>query len=236
MGKLLRFVYDMVSGIGGTEPEVISFFAIAIIVTTIIFKICLLPLNISQTKNQLKMAELQPEMQKLQKKYKNDAQTLAIKQQQLYKEANYNPLSGCLPLLIQFPVIIAFYRVFRFPSEFAFTEPGLYESISKNFFYLSNLDHPDKTMILPIIAAVSTFLLSWMTQKKQKELSGNNPQADQAQGMMNSMTYFMPLMILWISRRLAAGLILYWIVSNLFSTVQQLISNSLINKTEEEVL
>ena len=235
LGKLLRFVYDMVSGMAGTEPEAISFFAISIIITTIIFKIFLLPLNISQTKNQLKMAELQPELQKLQKKYKHDPQTLALKQQQLYREANHNPLAGCLPMLIQFPVIIAFYRVFQNPTAFAFTEPGFYESIAKNFFYLKNLDHPDGTMVLPIIAALTTFLLSWLTQKKQKELMGNNAQNDQTQGIMNSMTYMMPLMILIISRRLAAGLILYWTVSNLFSSIQQAISNSLINKTEEEV-
>lgn len=234
MGKLLRIVYDVLAGIG-TEPENISYFAIAIIITTIIFKICLLPLNVSQTKNQMKMAELQPELQKLQKKYKHDQQTLVMKQQELYKEANYSPLSGCLPMLIQFPIILAFYRVFQHPARFAFTEPGVYQGIAKNFFYLSNLDHPDKTMILPIVAAFTTFLVSWITQRKQKELSGNDPQAEQAQSMMTSMTYVMPLMILFISRSLASGLVLYWTVSNLFSVVQQLISNHLVQEKEEEV-
>lgn len=234
LGKLLRFVYDMVSGMG-PEPENISFFAISIIVTTIIFKLLLLPLNASQTKNQEKMAELQPKMKELQKKYGYDQQTLLMKQQELYRKADYNPMSGCLPMLIQMPIILAFYRIFQNPAKFAFTEPGFYDSIAKNFFYLSNLDNPDPTMILPIIAAASTFLTSYLAQRNQREIQGDDPQAEQAQGMMNTMTMIMPLMILWISRKLAAGLVLYWFISSLFSIVQQLISNTKIKQAEEEV-
>lgn len=68
------------------------------------------------------------------KKYEKDPQLLAQKQSQLYKEAQFNPLSGCLPMLVQFPVLLAFYRIFMFPTKFAFTNPEFYASIQKNFF------------------------------------------------------------------------------------------------------
>ena len=108
-------------------------------------------------KSQKKMAELQPEIQKLQKKYKNDPQTLAVKQQQLYKDANYNALSGCLPMIIQLVILMAFYRVFMYPEKFAFTDKVMFESMNKNFFYLNTLSATDKTMILPLIAKIYNF-------------------------------------------------------------------------------
>lgn len=131
-GTLLHAIYNFVAGIG-PEPKMISFYAIAIIVTTLLFRLALLPLNLFQTKNQLKMAKLQPEMKKF-KKIRKDPQLLAQKQSQLYKEAQFNPLSGCLPMLVQFPVLLAFYRIFMFPTKFAFTNPEFYASMQKNFF------------------------------------------------------------------------------------------------------
>lgn len=233
-GALLRFVYTIVAGAFGSEPKTISFFAISIIFTTIIFKLALLPLSVAQTKGQLKIAELQPELQKLQKKYKNDPQTLATKQQQLYKEANYNPFSGCLPLLIQFPIIIAFYGMFRDPSKFAFTEAGQYANMAKHFFYLTDLSKIDTSMILPILAGLTTFLLSYITSKNR--VTQDAQSGEQAESMMKTMNIMMPIFLFWISRSLAAGLVLYWVVSNLFSVVQQLISNSLVAKKEEASL
>ncbi len=111
LGKLLKFVYDMVSTIGA-EPENLSFYAIAIIITTIIFKLLLLPINLQQAKSTKKMGELQPQMKEIQTKYKNDPQTQQVKMQELYKKHNYNPASGCLILLIQMPIIFAFFLQF----------------------------------------------------------------------------------------------------------------------------
>ncbi len=230
LGKLLYFVYHLLASGIGQEPKSVSFYALSVILTTIIFKLLLVPLTISQTKNQARMAQLQPEMKKIQKKYKNDPTTLAQKQQALYKEAGFNPLAGCLPLLIQFPILIAFLGIFKDPEKYAFTEPGFYQSMAKNFFYIQNLDHVDKTMILPILAAVTTFLVSYVMQKKQKEIgAGTNEQSD---NMMKTMTYMMPLMILFWGRQYAAGFVLYWTVSNLFSLVQQVLSNRSIVKAE----
>ena len=95
LGGLLKFVFDMVSSIG-TEPEMISYYGIAIMLTTIIFKFILLPISLHQSKSTKKMNELQPKIKEIQNKYKNDPQTQQAKMMELYKEHNYNPASGCL--------------------------------------------------------------------------------------------------------------------------------------------
>ena len=123
LGSLLKFVYDIVSSIG-VEPANFSFYAIAIIITTIIFKLLLLPVSLHQTKSSRKMADVQPLLKQIQTKYKNDPQTMQLKMQELYKQHNYNPASGCLVLLVQLPIIFAFFAVFREPAKYAFTEPG----------------------------------------------------------------------------------------------------------------
>ena len=236
LGQVLFHIYRLLETIIPQEPKSISFYALAVIITTIIFKFALLPLNIAQTKNQRKMAELQPEVQKLQQKYKNDQQTLALKTQQLYKEANHNPLMGCLPLLIQCPIIISFFYIFRDPQKYAFTDPSMYQSMAKNFFYLTNLENVDRTMILPFIAAGLTLGTSLLMQKIQAK---TNPQAKQMadqQGMMKMMLYMGPVMILFAGQRLAGGIALYWSVSNAFTLIQQLISYKSIDDAEEEAL
>lgn len=229
LGIFFRFIYDILSK-GFTEPKSISFFAITIIVSTAIIRLLMIPIGISQMKNQKKMAELQPEIEKIQKKYKGDPQTLAAKQRQLYQDANYNMLSGCLPMILQMIVLIAFYRVFYEPAKYVFTEPGMYDSIAKNFFYISNIDHPDKTLIMPIVAALTTFLSSWITQNTA---AGKATQTEQSRSMMNTMTIIMPVMIFMMGRKFASALVIYWTVSNILQLVQQLIQNAIIEREVE---
>ncbi|WP_077074492.1 YidC/Oxa1 family membrane protein insertase [Aedoeadaptatus urinae] len=227
-GTILHAIYNFVASIG-SEPKVISYYAIAIIITTLLFRLALLPLNLFQTKNQLKMAKLQPEMKKIQKKYEKDPQLLAQKQSQLYKEAKFNPLSGCLPMLVQFPVLLAFYRIFMFPTKFAFTNPEFYASIQKNFFFIQSLDHPDPTKIaLPVIAAFFTWLSTYIVQKSNKA-----PSTESSEQMMRTMSMMMPVMIFMFARRMAAGLVLYWIVGSIYTVFQQFVSNKIIEKEKE---
>ncbi|MGO1580499.1 MAG: YidC/Oxa1 family membrane protein insertase [Peptoniphilaceae bacterium] len=226
LGMFLKLIYDIISGVFPSEPETISFFAMSIIISTIIIKLAVLPVSISMIKNQKKMAELKPELDKLQKKYKNDPKTLAVKQQQLYKDSNYNMLAGCLPMIIQMVVLIGFYRVFMFPAKYAFTDKAFFEGMSKSFFFIENLENIDTTMIFGVIAAISTFLVSYVSSKNP----ATSGQGDQGQSMMKSMMIFMPIMILWMSRKLQAGLVLYWIISNLFSLIQQIVTNKMISK------
>lgn len=227
LGPLLKFVYDIISTVG-VEPSNFSYYSMAIIVTTIIFKLMILPIMLQQTKSTRMMGEIQPKMQAIQDKYKKDPQTMQIKMQQLYKEHNYNPMSGCLPLLIQFPIILAFFAVFREPAKYAFTEPGLYESINKVFLWIPNLDNPDPYMMgLPFLAAATTYLQS----KLMAPPSTGNQQAESTQKMM---TIFLPFMIFISAKSFPAGLALYWVLSNLFSIVQQLITNRFSEKIKEE--
>lgn len=216
LGGLLKFVYDLVANLGN-EPENFSFFAMAIIITTILFKLLLLPLNIQQIKSTKKVSEIQPELQKIQKKYKSDPQTQQIKLQELYKKHNYNPMAGCFPMLIQLPIMLAFFAVFREPAKYAFTNPEIYSNMNKSFFWISNLENPDAIMWgLPLLAAVSTLGLNKVMQPP----TGGDPAAASTQKMM---TMFLPVMIFFSARSFAAGLALYWIIGNLFTIVQQLI-------------
>lgn len=224
LGSLLKFVYDMVSNLG-PEPEKFSYLAMAIIITTILFKLLLLPLNLHQAKSSKKMAEIQPLMKEVQNKYKSDPQTMNAKLQELYKEHNYNPAGGCLPLLVQFPIIFAFFAVFREPARYAFTEPGVYEAMNKTFLWITNLDLPDPYMWgLPLLSAVTTYL-------QTQTMAGQN-QDPQTASTMKTMNYMMPVMIFFASRSFAAGLALYWLVGNIFTIIQQLISRRSLPKVK----
>lgn len=226
LGALLRLVYDLVSSIG-TEPKNFSYYAMAIIITTVLFKLMLLPLSLHQAKSSKKMAELQPLIKEVQAKYKNDPQTQTAKMQEIYKEHNYNPAAGCLPLLIQLPIILAFFAVFREPAKYAFTEPGLYEAMNKTFLWIPNLEVADAFLWgLPLLAAVTTYI-----QSITMVMPNSDPQAQQTQKMMN---YFMPVMIFMAARGFPAGLGLYWVIGNIFTIVQQLISKRSLVKIKED--
>lgn len=226
LGSLLRLVYDLVSSIG-TEPKNFSYYAMAIIITTVLFKLMLLPLSLHQAKSSKKMAELQPLIKEVQTKYKSDPQTQTAKMQEIYKEHNYNPAAGCLPLLIQLPIILAFFAVFREPAKYAFTEPGLYEAMNKTFLWIPNLEIADAYLWgLPLLAAATTYL-----QSITMVMPNSDPNAQQTQKMMN---YFMPVMIFMAARGFPAGLGLYWVIGNMFTVVQQLISKRSLVKIKEE--
>lgn len=226
LGALLRLVYDLVSSIG-TEPKNFSYYAMAIIITTVLFKLMLLPLSLHQAKSSKKMAELQPLIKEVQVKYKSDPQTQTAKMQEIYKEHNYNPAAGCLPLLIQLPIILAFFAVFREPAKYAFTEPGFYEAMNKTFLWIPNLEIADAFLWgLPLLAAVTTYI-----QSITMVMPNSDPQAQQTQKMMN---YFMPVMIFMAARGFPAGLALYWVVGNIFTIVQQLISKRSLVKIKED--
>lgn len=226
LGLLLKFVYDLVSSVISTEPEMFSYYAMAIIITTILFKLLLLPLNMQQVKSTKMMGELQPHIKEIQKKYKSDPQTMNMKMQELYKEYNYNPASGCFVLLIQFPILIAFLAVFREPAKYAFTDPAFYESMNKTFFWIKNLENPDPFLWgLPLLAAATTYIQSLVMAPPSTDA--------QAQATQKTMNYFLPVMIFMAARGFAAGLALYWVISNIFTIIQQLISNRTVGTVKE---
>lgn len=230
LGSLMKLVFDLVSKVG-TETELISYYGITIIVTTIIFKLILLPVSLQQSKSTKKMNELQPKMQEIQRKYKNDPQTQQMKMSQLYKESGYNPASSCLILIIQFPIIIAMFNVLRNPVQFVFKDAAIFEAINKGFLWIPDLGNPDPYIWgLPLLAGLTTFLQSKLMNINNIQ-AGANEQAQSTQQMMN---IFLPVIIFITARSFPAGLALYWVMSNVFQIVYQLIINRSMGNIKEE--
>lgn len=183
-------------------------YGIAIILLTLIIKLILAPLTAKQINSMGAMQTLQPKIKELQKKYKNNPKKMQAEMSKLYKETGVNPLSGCLPLLIQMPFLIAiFYALREYP----------YDPAYESFLWLSSLGQPDPTYVLPVLSAVSTFLI-------QKQMSGTQIAASESQAKQQKiMSYIMPLFIGWISISFPSGLVIYWVVSNVFQWLQQFV-------------
>jgi YidC/Oxa1 family membrane protein insertase len=205
---------------------------LSIIIFTLLIRSLLLPLTLPSIKSNKKIKELQPEIDKLKKKHKGDQQALAMAQSQLYKAYNVNPISGCLPQLLQFFFLIELYNTIRA----LFSDP----TADFNFMFLgADLSQPDKRYIFPIVAGLSQFLLSLMISpatKTPNKVPDNSPfkkvqeanakeedVAEMASMMQQQMVFMMPLMTAFIALRLPSGLALYWITGTFFTMVTQAI-------------
>lgn len=194
-------------------------YGIGIIIFTLIIRLILLPIMHRQTKSTQKMSGLQPQLKELQTKYASkdtDTQNkLKEETSKLYAEAGVNPVAGCLPLLIQMPVLIAMYQAI---SRTDVLKTG-------NFLWM-NLGEPDHYFILPILAAALTYGTTKLSSMSQAE---SNPTT-------TSMMYIMPALILFMGITLPSALSLYWVVGNAFSVGQTLLLNNpfKIKKEREE--
>ncbi len=179
-------------------------YGIAIILLTVVIKIALHPLTNKQMKSMLAMQQIQPKVKEIQEKWKGkDPKKMQEETMKLYKENNVNPAAGCLPLLIQMPILIALFRsLLNFP---------FINEAHANFIWV-HLGTKDPYFILPVLAGVSTFMQSKMTTVA----------SDPTQKMM---LYTMPLFITWISSTLPSGLVLYWVVFNIVGIIQQYFIN-----------
>lgn len=181
-----------------TTDKYVGNFGVSIIVVTILIKIALLPLTLKQDKSMKEMKKIQPELEKLKEKYANDKQMLNIKTMELYKEHKVNPLGGCLPLLLQLPILFALFGVLR---------SGIIPADS-SFLWLKLTDK-DPYYILPILNGAVSFF-----QQKLMGSADSNPQ-------MKNMMYIFPIMMIFISYRMPSGLQLYWLTSSILAVVQQ---------------
>lgn len=187
---------------------------IAIILFTIVIKTLLLPLTIKSVRSTAVMQELQPKIRELQKRYGQDRQRLSAETMKLYQEYGVNPMSGCLPVLLQIPVFFGLYFAIRNLS----THDG--GNWSNGFLWIPNLAQPDPLHILPILAGLFQFVQTRMTRP-----AGQGKFQDPQQQMMYTMMMFMPLMVVIFGWNFAAGPVLYWVVSALYSVVQQWLIN-----------
>ncbi len=181
-------------------------YGMGIIVFTVIVRVIIMPLMIYQMRTMRKTQEIAPQLKALQKKYSShDTETmqkLRQAQQKLYSEAGVNPIAGCLPLLVQLPIIWALYQsIWRT------------KVLRTGQFLWLKLGSRDPDFVLPILAAVFTFISVWLSMKSQAQTSG----------MSNIMMIGMPIFIFFAALRIPSALSLYWVVTNAFSAVQVLL-------------
>ncbi len=208
-------------------------YSLSIILMTIIFNILMLPLAMKQIRSTENMQKIQPQVQAIQDKYKNDKEKMNKKIMELYQENKVSPFAGCLPLIIQLPIIWALFGVLREPLEYVFQgnpEVGA-KAVVQGFLWIKDLSLPDQLSvvlpnlayadkipgILPIITAILTFVQVRISSPPSKTATA------QAQGSMKMMQFMMPLMILFFSRSLSAGLVLYWVTGTIFRIIQQIV-------------
>jgi len=221
--------------------HIIANYGIVIILLTIIVRIVLVPLTISQTRSMAKMQKIQPEIKELQKKYKDDKQKLQQETMEFYKKNNVNPLAGCLPLLFQMPVFFALFQALRNPSGIvtnvlgSFNLEGVANSmniglagirsaaefsltgaVNPNYNFLwMNLNKMDPYFILVILMVATMFLSMKMT----------TTDANQSKIM-----FVMPLVFGFISWQFPSGILIYWVTTNAWSIGQQWLVNRLVKK------
>jgi len=220
----LIFLNDLIQGMGAPYS-----WGFAIILFTLIMKIVTLPLNLQQARSMKATQELQPKLQELQKKYAKDKEKLAQAQMELYREHGVNPLGGCLPMLIQFPILIGLYQ-----ALYKLASTG--EIVGQRFLWIPDLAFPTREIgmkwvwppapefigwaaaasyvVLPVLTVVTQIAMQRMTTSPT---ASRDPQ----QAAMQQTMLIMPFMFGFITLQVPSGLTLYWVTSNIFSMIQQ---------------
>lgn len=196
-------------------------YGLSIIILTIIIRMVLFPFNYKQLKSSFLMTKVSPEVKKLQAKYKSDPQKLNTETMKLYKEMGVNPLGGCLPLILQYPILIALYWVF---STLKINGIG--------FLWIHDLSKTASfsdwtSLILPIFSGATTYISGML-------MTMNNPDKDQAK-QSRTMNLVMSAVFLYMSLKFNAALVLYWTAGNLIQMMQtRIVMFMLSKKTEAE--
>jgi len=207
--NLLVFFYNVIPG---------HDIGIVIIVLTLIIRFVLAPSFHKSLKSQSTMNALQPKLNEMREKHKNDKEAQAKAMMELYKEHKINPLSSCLPLLIQLPFLIALYQVFQkalggdLSGLYSYVNnPGIINPLFLNFFDLSK-----PNIYFGILAGLAQF---WQSKLMMPQAGGKQDSTQKIMAMQT--TYVLPVISVIIAIKLPAGLPLYWIVTTLFAVAQQ---------------
>jgi YidC/Oxa1 family membrane protein insertase len=211
-------------------------FVLALTIFTVLVRLVTLPLNIRQQKSMLKTQEMQPQIKAIQEKHRDNPQ----KMQEEFQKIGYNPaetLSGCLPLIIQMPILIGLYRAIFFllgstpqallelsERAYDFINLGALLPVDNRFLWL-NLGQPDPSYVLPVLVFATMFLqqklLTPVSQTAQKSNSNKkNQQPDPTAQMNQTMLYTMPIMFGFLSLQFSAGLSIYWVLANIIGIFQ----------------
>lgn len=221
----LIFLYNVIPG---------QDLGVAIIALTVLIRLLLYPLSKKSIQSQKAMSKLQPAIQEIKKKYK-DKQEQAKATMDLYQKNKINPMSGCLPILIQFPILLALFRVFYTglnPEKL----DALYGFIQRpdilNLNFLGLIDLSERSIFLAVLAGIFMFIQSKMMLPAKKAQAAKGPKIaglDFSQIMGQQMTYFMPLITVFFALGFPAALPLYWIIITLFGIAQQHFTKTAIN-------
>jgi len=209
MGQMIDAIAEFLGSVLGYTYNIIPNFGIAIIILTLIIKLITFPLNNKQIQSARRMQELQPELKKIQAKYKNDKEKQNKAVMEFMQENKMNPMAGCLPLLIQFPILIGIFRLLRdvqtLMPGFVFN-PYLIPVGEGGYINLLSMSNESYFLYLfPLLAGITTYIYQKLTM------------TDSSQKMM---MYMMPAMITFFSFSFPVGLVIYWIMNNVFSMGQ----------------
>jgi len=200
-----KFMLQLLTWIHNVIPN----WGIAIIILSIIIKLVLSPLTHKGTKSSQKMQQIQPKVKEVQNKYKDNPKKAQQEVMKIYKEHGVSPLGGCLPLILQFPILFALYPVLR--SALALRHADF-------ILWINDLSAPDPYYILPVVMGIAMFLQQKLMM--QKTAGGANQQAQMK--TQKFMMYGMPIFLVFIFKSFPAGLVLYWLCYNILSIIERL--------------
>lgn len=211
--------------------QVVGDWGLAIIIVTLVIRLLLFPLQRKQYKSSFRMQEMQPKMQRIQELYANDQQKMQEETMKLYQETGFNPLSGCLPILIQMPIFVILFQTLRFKLvdyanvgdgvSFYNILPDLTITVEGSGFNLVYL----LFAVLFVVFSVSPMILQLFMNK-------NTTAQQRSTNMM--MLVIMGVMFVWMAAISPAGVILYWTLSSAFGFFQQLITNRVLKRERAE--
>ncbi len=211
---------------------------VSIIALTIIIKLILLPLSQKSIKSQKALQEIQPKIDELKQKYKDNKQEMGKAMMNLYKENKVNPFSSCLPLLIQLPFLLAVFRVFRngIENNLSLVYPFIETPESINNMWLG-INLAERSIFLAVLAGAAQFWQAkMMMAKKPKIKTKGSKDENMAAIMSKQMVYFMPVITIFIGLTLPGGLTLYWFLITLLTALQQVVIFKQKQKNKEKKL
>jgi len=222
---LYQPILNVFVGLYNLIPEV----GVVIILLTLAMRLILYPFYKKQVEAQKSMQDLQPKLNEIKSKYKDNKEEQAKAMMELYKTNKVNPLSSCLPVLIQLPIFLAVYQVLRNGLSNTETFDLLYSFVSKpemiDPMFLGYFDLAGRSVVLAVLAGLAQFWQAKMLVKTKAKPPVEGSKDEDTMAMMNKqMMYFMPVMIIVFGLTLPSGLSLYWLVSTLFMIAQQYIA------------
>lgn len=209
MAEILKFLYAVIPNYGWD-----------IVLLTLLIKIVLFPTSITQVRSMEVMKVLQPKIKELQDKYKDNPQEMQRRMMEMYREHKASPFGGCLPMLIQLPILFALFGLLRTPEKFGLDLTNVYflgiELMAKGNTkdILGSMGH----VILAVLSAGTTFLQTKMTSPAPR-----GGAAEGASSMQNTLLYFMPLFFGYITFTMEAAIGIYWVAQAVIGIVQQLV-------------